>query len=187
MNAAERIAFQLERVRADAEAASKKAPPRACPPRGASPTVAKISEEEVVRRFLEDRVYDDIPVEKSKIDPDRIRSIRDIRRVMIAEQPREYVLGPARQTDRHAPTFREIGMDSLEGPGYSMLKRDTTAELQERIVETPSDSTAAHVEGIKIDLRPQTAPASPRPSGAMEITDMQRQMMAALRAQRNRV
>jgi hypothetical protein len=138
----------------------------------------------------------------------------DVHRIIISEQPREFVIGPKEQLNHKAPNFRNIGQEAIEGPGYSAFKENNNDNEEDRMIQmSDGDNSAPALHGIKIDLSgsigktaaaPQaTAPAEPPPPppqpqpkpaqanlgtnvppGIIEMTDMQRQMLAAMRAQR---
>lgn len=193
----ELMAKQMNRVRVEAAiAATKKPPPDRVyrEPRMPSP---KEAADGAVKRFLEDRIYDDIPMEKSKIDPSRIKSVGDIHRVMISEQPQEYVVTSEAQPVKGTMSFGKVDMASLEGSGYADLKNAGNNDLNERVVPAAeSESTPLPLHGIKINLsggfaeEPSVTPAPIEPDagregGPVEMNGVQKQMLAAMRAQRS--
>lgn len=210
MDIRERMARQMHRVKVDAAIAAMKTPPPDYvfrEPRMPEP----MTEQQKVKAFVEDRTYDDIPMEKSKIDPRRVVSMADVARIIVSEQPREFVIGPKDQVDTGLPSFRTIGQESIEGPGYTALKANRDEDDDERIARMSSvEDSAPALHGIKIDLsggigkpgpatkpsRPQETPVASQPEtpaqpastnvppGTIEMTDAQRQMLAAMRAQR---
>lgn len=204
----DRIEKQINRAKVDAAIAATRMPPPDFVYREPRMPDAKKAADDAVKRFLEDRMYDDIPMERSKLDPSRIKTMADVRRVIISEQPREYVVSSDEQVHRGAPNFRTIGMEALEGKGYAELKRDRNDDLNERIVTTPDEPQELPFSAIKIDLSgglgkvvgPETqpapreappgekaSPAEKRPvasPGSIEMTGVQKQMLDAMRAQR---
>lgn len=211
----DRIGKQLNRVKVDAAIAATKTPPPDYVYKEPRMPRQRPTEETVVKNFLEDRIYDDIPMEKSKLDPSRITSLADINRVIISEQPREFVVSKEEQARHGSPGFGDIGMDALEGNGYADLKRDRSADSAERVVDTPSEPTQLPFSAIKIDLSggfgnvkeltpqdnagtapqvtPQVTPqvglppmeeAMGKGDNPVEMTSVQKQMLAAMRAQR---
>jgi len=198
----DRISKQINRAKVDAAVAATKTPPPDYVYR--EPRMPRATPEAIVKSFLEDRIYDDIPMEKSKIDPSRITSVADVHRVMISEQPREYVVSTEEQAKHGSPSFGNIGMEALEGDGYADLRKDRNAELHERIVESPEEQQQMPFNAIKIDLsgsfgnvkeltpEPPVQPATPPPIDAsagngdnqVEMNGAQKQMLAAMRAQR---
>ena len=212
MDIKERMARQMHRVKVEAAiAAMKTRPPDYV---FKEPQMPKpMTEKQKVQAFIEDRTYDDIPMDRSKIDPKRVTSMADVHRIVISEQPREFVIGPKEQLDHKAPNFRNIGQEAIEGPGYLALNANNEDNEEDRIIQmTDGDNGAPALHGIKIDLsgsigkmagapqatapsepppqpQPQPKPAQPNlgtnvPPGTIEMTDMQRQMLAAMRAQR---
>ena len=213
MDIKERMARQMHRVKVDAANAAMKTPPPDYVFK--EPQMPKpMSEKQKVQAFIEDRTYDDIPMDRSKIDPKRVTTMADVHRIIISEQPREFVIGPKEQLDHKAPNFRNIGQEAIEGPGYSALKDNNEDNEEDRMIQmSDGDNIAPALHGIKIDLSGSigkttgasqaTAPAEPPPPppqpqpkpaqanlgtnvppGTIEMTDMQRQMLAAMRAQR---
>lgn len=213
MDIKERMARQMHRVKVEAAIAATKTPPPDYVFK--EPQMPKpMSEKQKVQAFIEDRTYDDIPMDQSKIDPKRVTSMADVHRIIISEQPREFVIGPKEQLNHKAPNFRNIGQEAIEGPGYSAFKENSNDNEEDRMIQmSDSDNSAPALHGIKIDLSgsigktaaaPQAAaPAEPPPPppqsqpkpaqanlgtnvppGTIEMTDMQRQMLAAMRAQR---
>ncbi len=213
MDIKERMARQMHRVKVEAAIAATKTPPPDYVFK--EPQMPKpMSEKQKVQAFIEDRTYDDIPMDQSKIDPKRVTTMADVHRIIISEQPREFVIGPKEQLDHKAPNFRNIGQEAIEGPGYSALKANNNDNEEDRMIQMPDgDNSAPALHGIKIDLsgsigkmegasqatapagpppsppQPQPKPAQPNvgtnvPPGTIEMTDMQRQMLAAMRAQR---
>lgn len=214
MDIKERMARQMHRVKVDAAIAAMKTPPPDYVFK--EPQMPKpMTEKQKVQAFIEDRTYDDIPMDQSKIDPKRVASMADVHRIIISEQPREFVIGPKEQLDHNAPNFRNIGQEAIEGPGYSALKANNKDNEEDRMIQmSDGDNSAPALHGIKIDLsgsigktaaapqatasaeppppppQPQPKPAQPNvgtnvPPGTIEMTDMQRQMLAAMRAQRS--
>lgn len=207
-SAPDRISKQISRAKVDAAIAAMKTPPPDYVYKEPRMPRPKETEADMVKRFLEDRIYDDIPVEKSKIDPSRITSMADVHRVIISEQPREFVVSTAEQVKHGSPNFGTIGMESLEGNGYADLKKDRNADLTERIVETSDEPPQMPFNAIKIDLSggfgnvkeltPKATPQQPAPQAPpspidasagkddnrVEMTGVQKQMLAAMRAQR---
>jgi len=213
MDIKERMARQMHRVKVEAAIAAMKTPPPDYVFK--EPQMPKpMSEQQKVQAFIEDRTYDDIPMERSKIDPKRVTSMADVHRIVISEQPREFVIGPKEQLDHKAPNFRNIGQEAIEGPGYSAIKANNRDDEEDRMIQmSDGDNSAPALHGIKIDLsgsigkmaaaQQATAPSEPPPPppqsqpkaaqpnvgtnvppGTIEMTDMQRQMLAAMRAQR---
>lgn len=213
MDIKERMARQMNRVKVEAAIAATKNPPPDYVFK--EPQMPKpMSEKQKVQAFIEDRTYDDIPMDQSKIDPKRVTSMADVHRIIISEQPKEFVIGPKEQLDHKAPNFRNMGQEAIEGPGYSALKANNNDNEEDRMIQmSDGENSAPALHGIKIDLSgsigktavaPQaTAPAEPTPPplqpqpkpaqanlgtnvppGTIEMTDMQRQMLAAMRAQR---
>ena len=118
MDIKERMARQMHRVKVEAAIAAMKIPPPDYVFK--EPQMPKpMSEKQKVQAFIEDRTYDDIPMDQSKIDPKRVTSMADVHRIIISEQPREFVIGPKEQLNHKAPNFRNIGQEAIEGPGYS--------------------------------------------------------------------
>ena len=116
MDIKERMARQMHRVKVEAAIAAMKTPPPDYVFK--EPQMPKpMSEKQKVQAFIEDRTYDDIPMDQSKIDPKRVASMADVHRIIISEQPREFVIGPKEQLDHNAPNFRNIGQEAIEGPG----------------------------------------------------------------------
>lgn len=193
----ELIAKQIHRAKVDAAIAAMKKPPPDYVYREPRMPVQKPTEAETVQRFLDDRIYDDIPMEKSKLDPSRIKSMGDVHRVIVSEQPREFVVGPESQVQPGGAGFGDIGMENLEGPGYSAI-RTAGSDSVERVVQTPEENYVPQMDGIRIDLsgsfgNARELPAEPPPmeepatkaGNPMEMNGAQRQMLAAMRAQRN--
>ena len=110
----DRIAKQINRAKVEAAIAATKMPMPDYVYKEPRMPRAKETADAAVKRFLEDRMYDDIPMEKSKIDPSRIKSMADVRRVIVSEQPREYVIGTDEQVKHGSTTFGSIGMENLE-------------------------------------------------------------------------
>ena len=213
MDIKERMARQMHRVKVEAAIAAMKTPPPDYVFK--EPQMPKLmSEKQKVQAFIEDRTYDDIPMDRSKIDPKRVTSMADVHRIIISEQPREFVIGPKEQLDHKAPNFRNIGQEAIEGPGYSALNANNNDNEEDRMIQmSDGDNSAPALHGIKIDLsgsigkmaaatqatapgEPPLPPPQPQaksaqsnlgtnvPPGTIEMTDMQRQMLAAMRAQR---
>ena len=206
-NIPDRISKQLNRVKVDAALAATKTPPPDYVYREPRMPRQRETEADMVKRFLEDRIYDDIPMETSKIDPSRITSMADVHRVIISEQPREFVVSSAEQARHGSPNFRTIGMEAIEGDGYADLKKDRNGDISERVVESPEGPQQVQFNAIKIDLSGgygnakeltpqatrQVAPQVPPPpmeaaagkgDNPVEMTGAQKQMLAAMRAQR---
>ena len=113
MDIKERMARQMHRVKVEAAIAAMKTPPPDYVFK--EPQMPKpMSEQQKVRAFIEDRTYDDIPMDQSKIDPKRVTSMADVHRIVISEQPREFVIGPKEQLDHKAPNFRNIGQEAID-------------------------------------------------------------------------
>ena len=148
----DRISKQINRAKVDAAIAATKMPPPDYVYKEPRMPRAKETADAAVKRFLEDRIYDDIPMEKSKIDPARITSMADVHRVIISEQPREFVVSTTEQVKHGSPNFSTIGMDAIEGNGYADLKCNRTDDLNERIVESPEEPQQVPFNAIKIDL-----------------------------------
>lgn len=197
----DRIAKQIHRAKVDSAVASMKTPPPDYVYREPRMPRMKPSEADVVKRFIEDRTYDDIPPEKGGLDKSRVNGMADIRAAIIAEQPREFVVGPRDQGIKGGKSFGNIGMENLEGPGYSELHKDEGKD-DERIITEPESTSAPKIEGIKIDLsgafaaqpKPASRKKTPPPPIAeesgkgdnpIEMNTAQKQMLAAMRAQRN--
>ena len=199
----DRIARQINRARVDAAIAAMKTPPPDYVYR--EPRMPRRpTEEETVKSFLEDRIYDDIPMEKSKLDPSRIKGMGDVHRVIVSEQPREFVVSSEEQPRHGSATFRDIGMSAIEGAGYSELKKDRSPDFEERIVESADEPQQMPFSAIKIDLsgsfgnakeirqepaRPAAPPPPVEPAAGdgenhVEMNGAQKQMLAAMRAQR---
>ena len=205
-NIPDRISKQINRAKVDAAIAATKMPPPDYVYKEPRMPRAKETVDAAVKRFLEDRIYDDIPMEKSKIDPARITSMADVHRVIISEQPREFVVSTTEQVKHGSPNFGNIGMDALEGNGYADIKKDRNADLNERIVESPDEPQQMPFNAIKIDLSggfgnvkeltPQDTPQVPPPpmeeatgkgDNPVEMNSVQKQMLAAMRAQRKTI
>jgi hypothetical protein len=205
-NIPDRISKQINRAKVDAAIAATKIPPPDYVYKEPRMPRAKETADAAVKRFLEDRIYDDIPMEKSKIDPARITSMADVHRVIISEQPREFVVSTTEQVKHGSPNFGNIGMDALEGNGYADIKKDRNADLNERIVESPDEPQQMPFNAIKIDLSggfgnvkeltPQDTPQVPPPpmeeatgkgDNPVEMNSVQKQMLAAMRAQRKAI
>lgn len=198
----DRIAKQIHRAKVDSAVASMKTPPPDFVYREPRMPRLKQTEADVVSRFIEDRSYDDIPPEKGGLDRSRVNGMADIRAAIVAEQPREFVVGPTDQGIKGGRTFGNIGMENLEGPGYSELHKDEGKD-EERIITEPESTSAPKIEGIKIDLSgafaaqqkpaPRRVKAPPPPieeesgkgDNPIEMNTAQKQMLAAMRAQRN--
>jgi hypothetical protein len=200
MTAEERIAWQAARVQEEAEkAAGKKAP---VSPDAAPIEHRRFTEEERVRAFAEDRVYDDVPTGKKRFDAGSVGDIGRVRDILVAENPREFVMGPRDQVSGGLD-FAHLGMGDLEGPGYSaIVKREVD---EERIPSVPSEPPKAVMGGFKIDLGGpisnqldainavrREAPVQPAAEeddttqrAAVEMNSAQKQMLAAMRAHRN--
>lgn len=199
MTVEERIAWQAARVKELAEKAARgKRPPE--PP---APPIEhrRFTEEERVRAFAEDRVYDDVPTGKKPFDAGGVDGMSGVRSVLVAENPREFVAGPREQA-AGGMDFRNIGMEDIEGPGYSAIVKREAEE--ERVAPAPESSSVRKVRGIQIDLggpmsnqldainrERQAARQEPRQEppaeDAMGMTGVQRQMLAAMRAQRDKM
>lgn len=198
----DRIAKQIHRAKVDSAVASMKTPPPDYVYREPRMPRMKPSEADVVKRFIEDRTYDDIPPEKGGLDKSRVNGLSDIRAAIIAEQPREFVVGPMDQGIKGGKTFGTIGMEDLEGQGYAELHKDEGKD-EERIITEPESTAAPRVAGIKIDLsgafaaqqnpvrKPVKTPPPPieeesgKGDNPIEMNSAQKQMLAAMRAQRN--
>lgn len=205
-NIPDRISKQINRAKVDAAIAATKMPPPDYVYKEPRMPRAKETADAAVKRFLEDRIYDDIPMEKSKLDPSRITSMADVHRVIISEQPREFVVSTKEQVKHGSPNFGTIGMEAIEGNGYADLKRNRNDDLSERIVESPDEPQQMPFNAIKIDLSggfgnvkeltPQEAPNVPPPpmeeatgkgDNPVEMNGVQKQMLAAMRAQRKAI
>jgi hypothetical protein len=197
----DRIAKQIHRAKVDSAVAAMKTPPPDFVYKEPRMPRTKQSEADVVRRFIEDRSYDDIPPEKGGLDKSRVNGMTYVRAAIIAEQPREFVVGPRDQGIKGGKSFGNIGMENLEGPGYSELHKDEGKD-DERIITEPESTSAPKIEGIKIDLsgafaaqpKPASRKKTPPPPIAeesgkgdnpIEMNTAQKQMLAAMRAQRN--
>lgn len=199
----DRIRKQVNRAKVDAAVAAMKMPPPDYVYKEPRMPRAKETADAAVKRFLEDRIYDDIPMEKSKIDPSRITSMADVHRVIISEQPREFVVSTKEQVKHGSPNFGNIGMDSLEGNGYADIKKDRGEDIADRIVQSSDEPAPLPFNAIKIDLSggfgnvkeltpDPPAPVTPPPmeesvgkgDNPIEMNGIQKQMLATMRAQR---
>ena len=200
MTAEERIAWQTARVKEAAEkAAGKKAP---AVPDAAPIEHRRFTEEERIRAFAEDRVYDDVPTGMKRFDAGSVGDAGRVRDILVAENPREYVSGP-RDRVSTGLNFGNIGMEHLEGPGYSaIVKREP---VEDRIPSVPSEPPKAVLGGFKLDLGGpisnqldamnavrKEAPVQPAVEeedtsqrATVEMNPAQKQMLAAMRAQRS--
>jgi len=151
---------------------------------------ARPTPEERLALFREDRTYDDIKGNADMVS--QIRTAADMAKVIRAEQPAEFVNGEKDQVRRGGPSFMTIDNQFLEGPGYRSLPR-VDENARDRIIDAPETPEPASVPTLKIDLtRLETkAPVPPAPvqesqkqDGPIEMNTVQRQMLAAMRAQR---
>lgn len=189
MTVEERIARQQRIVRTNAAIAAMKSPPPDYAYREPRMPVAPATPEERIARFREDRTYEDVKGNADMVN--QLNSPADIARVIRAEQPMEFVNGSKDQVRTGGPSFRTIDNQFLEGPGYRSLPQ-VDENARDRLLDAPEAPEPAVVPAVKIDLRAHAAPARPAPEstpeppqeGGIEMNTVQRQMLAAMRAQR---
>ena len=195
--AAERIARQQRITRVNAAIAATKAPPPDYVYREPRLPARKATPDERVALFREDRTYEDIKGNADMVN--QINSAGDISKVLRAEQPMEYVSGDKDQVQKGGPSFRTIDNQFLEGPGYRALPH-VDENARDKVIDAPESPEPAVVPTLKIDLThiAQNAPvqqpvppmeqppmqATVKPDGPIEMNTVQRQMLAAMRAQR---
>ena len=196
---------ELEYIHQDdaAEAAEKAAGKKAPVAPDAAPIEhRRFTKEERIRAFAEDRVYDDVPTGTKRFDAGSVGDMGRVRDILVMENPREYVSGPRDQVSGGLD-FGNIGMEHLEGPGYSaIVKREPD---EDRIPSIPSEPPKAVVGGFKLDLGGpisnqldainavrREAPMQPvmedddaGQRATVEMNSAQKQMLAAMRAQRS--
>ena len=195
----ERIARQIRRAKVDAAiAAAKKPVPDYVFKEPQFPVRKKFTAEERVKAFAEDRVYDDVPTGQQRFDAGKIVGMGDVAKLYANENPREFVIGEPEQPNRGAATFRDISMDALEGPGYSAITGRGKEAESNQVLETPKEAPSPVTPTIKIDLSGAFGavekPASVNPEPADDsgenpigMNDVQKQMLAAMRNQRQKM
>ena len=188
MNLVDRIARQQRIVKVNAAIAATRKPPPDYVYREPRMPATPVTPEERLERFREDRTYEDVKGNADMVS--QLRSPSDMAKVIRAEQPMEYVNGTRDQARSGGPSFRTIDNQFLEGPGYRSLPQ-VDENARDRILDAPEAPEPAKVQPMKIDLRTQSAPASSpeitsvaTQDGGMEMNTVQRQMLAAMRAQR---
>ena len=197
MSVADRIARQQRIVKVNAAVAATKTPPPDYVYREPRMPARIPTAEERLAMFREDRTYDDVKGNADMVS--QIRSPEDMAKVIRAEQPKEYVSGDREQVRSGGPSFRTIDNRFLEGPGYRSLPQ-VDENARDRIIDAPETPEPAVVPALKIDLNrmAQNAPVQPpvpaveqppvqataKPDGPIEMNAVQRQMLAAMRAQR---
>lgn len=184
---ADRIAKQRHRAAVNAAIAALKVPPPDYVYREPRMPVMKQTIEERIALFREDRTYEDIKGNADMVS--QIRTVSDIAKVIRAEQPGEFVNGEKDQVRHGGPSFRTIDSQFLEGPGYRAIP-GVDENARDRILDAPETPEPARVQPMKIDLRqmasepPAPVQDSPAQDGPIEMNTVQRQMLAAMRAQR---
>ena len=212
----ERIAKQIHRARVDAAVAAMKKPlPDYVFKEPVMPR-KQFTEDEIVRAFAEDRVYDDVPSGKQKFDIAQVSDMGRVRDMLIQENPAEFVIGEGEQAGSGGRSFRTLDQMSLEGDGYKPLH----PQVEEKMVspENTSTPTATMPPGLRIDLsgalgvapaKPSQPAEAPRPKPKpvppvdvpetpaapaddetvtrIELSDTQRQMLAMMRQQRQKL
>lgn len=196
-SAADRIARQQRITKVNAAIAASKAPPPDYVYREPRLPAHRATPEERIALFREDRTYDDIKGNADMVN--QSNAAGDIAKVLRAEQPKEYVSGDRDQVQRGGPSFRTIDNQFLEGPGYRAIPQ-VDENARDKIIDAPESPEPAVVPALKIDLThvAQNAPvqqpvppmeqppmqATVKPDGPIEMNTVQRQMLAAMRAQR---
>ena len=208
----ERIAKQMHRAKVDAAVAALKTPPPDYVFREPVMPRRKFTQDEIVRAFAEDRVYDDIQPGKQKFDASRVSDMGRVRDILIQENPQEFVIGEGKQAGADGRSFRTIDQSSLEKDGYSPLH----PPVEEKVVVPENTSAPTSLPpGLKIDLTgtfgvpessAQAAVPAPKPKPVppvdvpvkpvertddesvtkIELNDTQRQMLAMMRQQRQK-
>jgi len=205
----ERIAKQLHRAKVDAAVAALRTPPPDYVFKEPVMPRRQFTGEEIVRAFAEDRVYDDVPSGKAKFDVGQVKDTGRVRDILFQENPAEFVVVDEKQMAAGGKNFRTIGQTALECDGYSMMRpkpaSDTVEHEPEPVPRTDlfnniaaglQDGAAAGLaqaqpQPTKKSVPPLDVPNGPAISGAdedgvtkIELTDIQRQMLAMMRKQR---
>lgn len=175
-----------------ARMAAKPVPVRPMPP---SPKGTRVDASGLVAAFIEDRTYDtDGPTkpeggERPKVDLGNVNTMADIRRVVICEQPEEFIR-TTRSAAVQGKSWRNIGMGDVE---VSPATGDSSEPTRDRIVGSGEEMrTEPAPRASRVPPAPQP-PAGPTPTTARPFAppgpsaprnEMQSRMLDAIRSQR---
>lgn len=182
------MARQARRVQAYASVAATKKPVPDYVYREPTPVPPLPTREERIRAFAEDRVYDDIKPKEGQeaFDPGKVNTAEDIRRILAKEQPEEYFRGSPLEVDR-LPKFRTLdqGMVEIgEPPAEPEVTRDTAMAAYDSAER--SAPVSEKVSKVVLNV-PESTGMEAGAADAIGMTEVQRQMLSAMRSQRTRL